>query len=408
MTDPVRPARSKEPEIASGTNPAGTGRLILLGVIIALGSLAIQIIVPALPLLAGGIGATPTAGQLVISVYLVGLALGQLAWAPIADHHGRRPVLLWGIAIFLAGTLGCAFASDLTTMLAGRAIQSIGASSSLVAGRAMATDTAPVGKAAAPLAVLTSVTLISPAIAPAIGGAVTSFAGWRTLFAILAALSVLGGLSAWRMLAETRPGDRMPLHPRRLADRYWRVARHAGYLPLALSNALISGGFYTFLSVSPFVLDAAGATPAFGGLFYSAVACAIIGGTLAVPLILRRWPGKLNALGSGALVTGAAAMMLVATLGADLAGLFVAMSLIAFGAGLTGPALLAEAIERQRERASVVTSLFGTIQMGGAALIATAAVRLAPSPPAELALIGVLVLLALAVRHLWGGAPDTD
>ena len=75
-----------------GTEASGkTGRLILLGAITALGSLAIQIIVPALPLLAEGIDATPTSGQLVISVYLVGLALGQLVWAPIADHHGRRP-----------------------------------------------------------------------------------------------------------------------------------------------------------------------------------------------------------------------------------------------------------------------------------------------------------------------------
>jgi DHA1 family bicyclomycin/chloramphenicol resistance-like MFS transporter len=314
-------------------------------------------------------------------------------------------VLLWGIVIFLAGTLCCAMAGNLAAMLAGRAIQSIGAASSLVTGRAMATDTAPAGKAAAPLAILTSVTLISPAIAPAIGGAVTSVAGWRTLFAILAVLAVAGGALALRMLPETRAGDRAPLHPRRLAGNYWRVARHGGYLPLALANALISGGFYTFLAVSPFVLDAAGATPALAGIFYSAVACAIIGGTLSVPLILRRWPGGLKPMGSVALAVGAAIVVLVAATGASLAGLFVAMSLIAFGAGLTGPALLAEAIERQRERASAATSLFGTMQMGGAALISTAAVRLAPSPAVELALIGVLVALALAARHLWGGAP---
>lgn len=386
----------------------GTGRLILLGAITALGSLAIQILVPALPQLAAGIGSTPAGGQLVISVYLVGLALGQLIWAPVADHYGRRPVLLTGIAVFLTGTLCCALAGDLATMLAGRAIQSIGASSSLVAGRTMATDRAPLGKAAAPLAILTSVTLISPAIAPAIGGAVTSIGGWRALFWILAVLSVIGGVLALRMLPETRAGDRVPLHPARLMGNYWRVARHGGYFPLAFSNALISGGFYTFLAVSPFVLDAAGATPVLAGLFYSAVACAIIGGTLSVPLILRRWPARLKLFGSASLGAGAVVIILVAATGANLAGLFVAMSLIAFGAGLTGPALLAEAIERQREQASAATSLFGTMQMGGAALISTAAVRLAPSPTVELALIGGLVLLALAARRLASGAPGAD
>lgn len=311
-------------------------------------------------------------------------------------------MLLAGIVVFLFGTLCCAVAGDLTTMLAGRAIQSIGASSSLVTGRAMATDKAPAGKAAAPLAILTSVTLISPALAPAIGGAVTSIGGWRALFWILAGLTVAGGALALRMLPETRAGDRVPLHPRRLAGNYWQVVRHSGYLPLALSNALISGGFYLFLAVSPFLLDSAGATPALAGLFYSGVACAIIGGTLSVPLILRRWPGRLKAMEYSALATGAITVMLVAATGAQLTGLFVAMSLISFGAGLTGPALLAEAIERQRERASTATSLFGTLQMGGAALISTAAVRLAPSPAVELALIGGLVLLALGMRYLGG------
>ena len=303
--------------------------------------------------------------------------------------------------LFLSGTLICALAGDLATMLVGRAIQAIGASSSLVAGRAMATDTAPVGRAAAPLAILTSVTLISPAAAPALGGAVTGIGGWRALFWILAGLTLIAAALAVRMLPETRPGDRAPVHLRRIATTYWQVLRQRGYLPLALSNALISGGFFTFLAASPFVLDAAGATPAQAGLFYSAVASAIIGGTLCVPIVLRRWPRALKPAGSVALGSGALAILIVAASGAGLVGLFVAMSLMAFGAGLTGPAMLAEAIEQQRERASAATGLFGTMQMGGAALISTLVVRLAPSAAVELGLVGVLVLVALGLR-LWG------
>lgn len=385
---------------------AETGRLVLLGGIAALGSLAIQIIVPALPLIVGGIDATAADGQLIIAVYLAVLALGQLASAPIADRYGRRPVLLWSVGLFMAGTAVCAVADSLAAMLAGRAIQAVGAAASLVTGRAMATDRAPVGGAAAPLAILASVTLISPAIAPAIGGALTGLAGWRALFGLLLALAAIGGVLALRILPETRPGDHQPLAPRRLLHTYWHVARQRGYLALALSNGLINGGFYLFLAVSPFILDAAGATPTLAGLFYSAVACSIIGGTLMVPAILRRWPSRLRPLGSLALGAGAVVVIGVAFIGASLTGLFVAMSLIAFGAGLTGPALLADAIESQRDRASSATSLFGTVQMGGAALISTVIVRLAPSPAVELALIGVLVGLALAARHLSGGARD--
>lgn len=355
---------------------------------------------PGLPLLTTGIGASREGGQLVITLYLIVLALGQLVWAPVADHHGRRPVLLWGIAIFLAGTLCCALAASLAAMLAGRAVEAIGAAASLVTARAMATDRAPIGKAAAPLALLTSVTLISPAVAPAIGGALAGIGGWRALFWILALLTAIAAAPALRLLPETRAGDGEPLHPMRLIANYLRVAGHRGYLPLALSNALINGGFYTFLAVSPFILQKAGATPALAGLFYSLVASAIIGGTLLVPVILARRPAWLHPIGGAALAMGAAMMTLVAATGAPLIGLLLAMSLLALGSGLTGPALLAEAIERQRERASTATSLFGTIQMGGAALISTAVVRIADSAQAELALIGLLVLLALGVRRL--------
>jgi DHA1 family bicyclomycin/chloramphenicol resistance-like MFS transporter len=375
------------------------GRLILLGAIAALGSLATQVIVPALPALVAGIGATRADGQLVIAVYLVALAGSQLVWAPIADHFGRRPVLMLGIIVFLAGSLCCALAGNLATMLAGRAVQAVGAASALVTARAMATDRTQTGGAAASLAVLTSVTLISPAAAPAIGGAVTSLTDWRALFWLLAGLSATGLLLTARMLPETRIGDRLPLHPRALARRYLDVARGRGFLKIALSNALVSSGFYLFLAVSPFVLSAAGATPAQAGLFYSLVASAIIAGTLAVPPIVRRDPAWLSPIGGVVLSVGAIGLVLTAVTDAGIYALLATMTVAAFGSGLTGPALLAEAIERQRERSASVASLFGTLQMGSAALVSTAIVRVSPSTRADVALIGVLMLGAVGLRR---------
>ncbi|RYD48711.1 MAG: MFS transporter, partial [Sphingomonadales bacterium] len=240
---------------------------------------------------------------------------------------------------------------------------------------------------------------------PAIGGAIAGFGGWRALFWILAGMSIVGGTLALRMLPETRLGDRRPLHPRRLAATYWAVMTHGGFLPLALSTAMIGGGFYLFLAASPFVLKGAGATPAFAGLYYSGVACSIMAGTLSVPMIVRRQPALLKPIATVSLGAGATTILLVAAAGIPLAGLFAAMTLIAFGAGMTTPTLLAEAIEHQRERASAATSLFGAFQMGGSALFSTLAVRLAPSHAIELGLIGALVAGALAIRHFWMAAP---
>ncbi|SOB79482.1 MFS transporter, DHA1 family, bicyclomycin/chloramphenicol resistance protein [Sphingomonas guangdongensis] len=379
---------------------AGIGRaqLLLLGGIAALGSLATQIIVPALPLVAQGLVISAADGQLIITVYLVGLALGQLVGAPLADRYGRRPVILGGLTVFAAGTLACGAAGSLAVMLAGRAVQSLGAATALVTARAMATDRAPKGSAAAPLALMSSVTLISPTVAPTIGGALTSIGGWQAPFWLLLALSI-AAIALAPLLGETRPGDRLPIGPARLARTYFQVVRKGRYLPLALSNALITGGMYVYLAVSPFLLRAAGASPAQAGLYYSVVASAMIAGTLAVPRVMARWPGRLGSIGAAALGSGAVLVMAVAATGGNLVALLAAMMLIAFGSGMTGPALMAQALERQRDNASAAISLFGMTQMGGAALFSTATVRLVPSPSLKLALIGVLVLLALALRR---------
>lgn len=376
-------------------------RLVLLGAIAALGSLAIQMLVPALPEVAASVDASSEDGQLLITGYLAVLATGQLGWAPVADRIGRRPVILIGLLLFLAGTFVCVLAQSLEVLLGGRLLQAVGASSSLVTARAMATDGGKSGTAAAPLAVLTSVTLISPAVAPVVGGIVVSLADWRMLFWLLAGLGVAGLLLAWRFLPETLAERTATIDPTAILRRYGAVAIRQRFLPLALANMLASAGFYLFLAVSPFVLEAAGATPAWSGLFYSVVASAIIAGTLLVPPIVRRWPHALWPAGSAVMLAGAAALCLSAAAPGAIFGLLAAMSLVALGSGLSGPALLAEAIERQRGEAASVASLFGTLQMGGAALLSTLAVRIAPSPPAELAMIAGLMFASVLVRQ-WG------
>ncbi|MDF2495416.1 MFS transporter [Sphingomonas sp.] len=374
-------------------------RLIILGGIAALGSLAVQIIIPALPMIAHSIGATSRDAQLIIAVYAVGLALGQLICGPLADRHGRRPVMMIGLVTFLVGSLCCAAAPNLLLLLCGRAMQSLGASATLSAARVMATDRAPIGGAAGPLAILTSVALISPALAPVIGGAMVEFAGWRALFLILAAVIALALVLAAHLLPETRPWageSAIPLEGLMLT--YRQVLRDGHYVRLALSSALITAGFQLFLAVSPFLFVGIGLTPAEAGFCYSGIACAIIAGTLAVPL-LSRWRGAAaRRLGAAILAAGGLAIIAVAAVDTPLAGLLVAMTLLAFGAGLTGPTFMAEAIEGQRARLSTAVGLYGALQSGVAALIATVIVRLSPLH-VSMGGAGVLVLIALILRH---------
>lgn len=361
-------------------------------------SLAVQIIVPALPTIAQGISASAKDAQLIIAVYSAGLALGQLIWGPLADRHGRRPVLLLGLMIFLAGTLCCAWAPDLLVLLIGRAAQSIGASATVAAARVMATDRAPAGRAAAPLAVLTSVALVSPAVAPVVGGGLVGLVGWRALFLILGVAIAIAVVMAWHLLPESRPSLPTSAPKISIAQGYRMVLKDAHYLRLALSSALIAGGFQLFLAVSPFLFASAGLNTTQAGLCYSAVACAIILGTLAVPRLMRWRSDMATRCGSITLAFGAAVTLAVGTLSISLAGLLTGMILVALGAGLTGPTFMAEAVEGQRRQFSTAIGLYGAVQTGGAAIIATTVVRVS-SHQVSIAITGLLVALALLLRQ---------
>jgi DHA1 family bicyclomycin/chloramphenicol resistance-like MFS transporter len=375
-------------------------RLVLLGAIAALGSLAIQMLVPALPDVTTSLRATAEDGQLLISGYLAVLAVGQLGWAPVADRFGRRPVVLIGLLLFLAGTLACVVAQSLEFLLAGRLLQAAGAS---VAGyragdgdrrrqsRHCRRTAGSADQRDLDLADRSPGDRWDRRVARRLADAV-----W-----LLAGLGVAGLLLAWRFLPETLAERTATIGPSAILRRYGAVAVRERFLPLALANMLASAGFYLFLAASPFLLEAAGATPAWSGLFYSAVASAIIAGTLLVPPMVRRWPHAQWSTGSAVMLGGGAALCLSATAPTAIFGLLAAMSLVALGSGLSGPTLLAEAIERQRGEAASVASLFGTLQMGGAALLSTLAVRLAPSPPAEIAMIGGLMFASVLVRQ-WG------
>ncbi len=375
-----------------------TPRLLLLGAVAALGSLAIQMVAPVLPMVARGIGASTDGAQLVIAVYLIGMAGGQFAWAPVADAIGRRAVLLASLGAFLAGTLLCALAPGLPLLLAGRLAQALGASGSLIAARSMATDLAAPGRGASSLAVLTGITLISPAIAPVIGGALAPFAGWRSLFWLLAALSLVASLGAMRWLPETL-GARTPIRARAVGAAYRALGGNPVFLRLAAANTLVSSGFYLFLAVAPFILAATGkASPTLAGLFYSVVSVALIVATLTVPAIERRAPNWLRPLSGVFLAGGSAVLALTAATGATLLPFLAGMCLVSLGSGLNAPTVLADAMALAPGRASIAASLFGATQMAGAAVLSTLAMRLIGAPVSCLYAIAGLVTLAVVVR----------
>ncbi|MCC7495917.1 MAG: MFS transporter, partial [Fimbriimonadaceae bacterium] len=164
----------------------------LLAVLTMIGPLAVDLYLPALPEIGRELGAPVASVQLTISSYLIGFAVGQIAYGPISDIHGRRRILLIALAIFCVATLLCAYAPTIELLIAARTCQAIGASGAIVLARAVVRDLYSGARAGRELSVMGMIMALAPAIAPTIGGVVQAAFGWRACF-----LSVLAaGLGA--------------------------------------------------------------------------------------------------------------------------------------------------------------------------------------------------------------------
>ncbi|WP_162806427.1 Bcr/CflA family efflux MFS transporter [Sphingosinicella terrae] len=335
----------------------------LLVLLSALGSLGIHAFVPALPAVSAGLGAPVGLVQLGITLYLAGLIVGQLVGGWTSDLVGRRPILVAGAGLYVAGAALCAAAPDITAFLLGRVVQGCGGACALVVSRAVVVDLSRAEETAAELARLSLVVLLAPTLAPLLGGLLVSAGGWRLIFAVLA-LAGSGALAAtWLALPETgaarRAGETSAFaaFPRLLAD--------GRFMRFTAINAIGTIGMFGFLAGASFLLvDLYGLDPAGTGIAFLCVAASVMAGTLLCGRIETRRPGQALRWGTATFALGGLIMLGLAGNAGHPAALIGPMMVSGFGAGLTGPSALAGAL-RVPEPAfrGTASSLFGALQM---------------------------------------------
>src|SRR5246500_2606478 len=159
--------------------------LVLLALVTAIAPVALHMLVPVLPVLAAVFAAPPGAVQLVLTLFLAGIAVGQLVYGPVSDRYGRRPVLIAGLALFLAGTVLCGFAWSLPMLILGRTFEALGGCAGMVLGRAIVRDVYDRERSASALATIMMVMSLAPSLSPVIGAYLAEWAGWRADFVLL-------------------------------------------------------------------------------------------------------------------------------------------------------------------------------------------------------------------------------
>lgn len=357
--------------------------------------------VPAMPAAAQALGTSRGAVQLALTLYMIGLAGGQLVTGPVADRIGRRPVMLLGASLFVLGSALCWAAPTIAVLLGGRLVQALGASSSLVAGRAMIGDSAD-AKGARDMALVSAIILLSPMFAPILGAFAVTLSGWRAIFAILAITGTACGLAILRWLPETHAPAAGP-RPHLLRD--WQaVLRDRGFVANLSLAVLLGGGLYVFLAASPFLLlETYHVAPANLGWCYGVIASGAAGGALSASWLATRvdarramrWAIALAALATLVLLAGIARQV------HHVAALIGPMMAYAFGGGVVVPNAMMAALAGLRGRLGTAVSLYGAMQMGGSALAASA-VALLPShdPIGPALLLAALGLAAALVSRL--------
>ena len=393
-------------------DPHSPAFTILLGALITMASFATDMGLPVLAATAASLGVTAGDAALTLSVFMAGFALGPLAFGPLSDHYGRRPMLLLGCALFTVfGALG-AGAASLPALLLWRVLMGVGAGGSQVLVIAMVRDLYAGPEARVRQSYVNLAAGVAPIIAPTLGVAIAAAGGWRAIYGALAGGgAVLLALSALR-LGESRP--RRPgaaaLGVRGTLRSYARVLGHPVSLGYAIVVALNFGCLFAYVSGSSLVLiEVLGVSRQAYGYLFACTALGLMAGALLSARLSRAGvsQGRLVAGGLAAIVATALALLALSWGGWLRPGLLVALAVAGFvGQGVVRPNAAQGALEPMPEIAGVASAVLSGLQMltGALASAAVAALfdgRTALAMTAPMAVCAVLsaVVYVVLVRR---------
>jgi DHA1 family bicyclomycin/chloramphenicol resistance-like MFS transporter len=375
--------------------------LWLLVLVTFSGTLAMHMFVPALTVAAQSLHTDATTIRFTISVYIFGLAVGQLVYGPLSDVFGRRPTLLVGLALYTAGGLAACVAPNVAVLIGARLVQAAGGCAGLLLGRAIVRDTAESNDAVRRLALMSLMTMVGPGLAPLVGGLLAGSFGWRAIFYVLTALGVLNFCVSWRLLPETgRPSGRISAGS--LARDYRALLGSPRFVGFALGGGCATTAFYGFIAAAPFIFINELQRPlhevgVYLGLLIVGVS---LGNILASRLIGRFSIERL--LMAGNLISLVAAIVVLAAfvfLRPGVAAIEALMMVYCMGAGLCSPAVSTLSISVDPRLIGSAAGLYGFMQMAvGAACTTLAGLGHDPAVAACAVLLGAALLAQVAFR----------
>jgi len=352
---------------AEGDGHAIRHRLaVVLGALTAIGPLAIDMYLPALPGIARELGVPIAAVQVSLASYFAGMSIGQILYGPLSDRLGRKPILSLGLVIFVGASLACAFTTSVTQLVVFRFLQALGGCAPLVVPRAVVRDYFDGREAVRMLSMLILVMMLGPILAPFVGGQLLIRFGWRSMFFVLAGYGFVWlVLAAWLLPESLRPDQRRRESVAAIVATYGRILSDRVYLGWVLSGALVFAGLLAYISGSSFVyIELFDVAPERFGLYFGANAI----GLMIASQVNRFLAGRVAAAAvvrvvlPFAVASGAALLVDAATGFGGFAGILIPLFCFIICHGFVGPNTTALAMSPYGAVAGSASALMGTLQ----------------------------------------------
>ena len=378
---------------------------ILLAALATVGPFSIDTYLPAFAGIAKALDATPVEMQQTLSGYLLGFAVMNLFHGALSDSFGRRPVVLWGMAVFALSSMGCALASSIGQLVFWRTVQGLSAGAGVVVSRAIIRDMFPPSEAQRVMSQVTIFFGLAPAIAPMIGGFLFAHADWHAIFWFLVFVGALLFAVTWRLMPETLHRDhRQPFHAGSLMRGYGSLVGSRRFLLLALASGIPFNGMFLYVLAAPvFLGEHLGLAPTQFFWFFLFSIGGIMGGAWLSGRLAGRIPPR-KQIRRGFLIMGATSIANIfcnLTLPYSPVWAFPLISCFAFGWALMVPVVTLLVLDQAPERRGMASSLQACIGSAANGLVAGVLVPLVMHSMLTLALASAAMMCIGLVAWTW-------
>ncbi|MEM9281759.1 MAG: Bcr/CflA family efflux MFS transporter [Verrucomicrobiota bacterium] len=383
---------------------------------IVLGYLSINMGLPAFPLLADYFDTKIANLHLTTSLFLITYALGQIVWGLLSERYGRRPIALCGVSLAFIGAMVSALAFSLPMFMMGRVLEGFGAAFAPTLARALAADVFEGKRLKTAFASLITIAAILPAIAPIIGGNLMASFGWRSIFLVMAGVSLSLLVIQFFGQIETNQHIVKDASVKELSRGIFALLKHRTFLGYLIPYVLTTSGLISFYTLSPYIfITALDYSPQFYGYALLVIGLAYVLGAWIMRLLIERFDNNTILLTGFSLGVVAVVVLLLFTVFAELSVWSVCISMViyAVSCGIISPVANSAAISSTKVYKGTAAALFGALVMASSSVCNAlfAKVNLAHLQPLCFMIGGIVVMsicfFCVLIHPSFRGQPGT-